>query len=355
MDSLSPQVILNGDSPVPTRLVEGAIQPVAHTTAEQKLARKNELKAHGTLLTALPDKHPLKFNSHKDAKTLMEAIEKRFGGNTKTKKVQKTLLKQHYENFTNVNLKFLRSLLSEWKTHTLIWRNEVDLEEQSLDDLFNSLKIYEAEVKHSSSTGTTTQNLAFMSSSNTDSTTDSVSAAISVSAVCAKLPLDNEDLKQIDVDDLEEMDLRWQMAMLTMRARRFLQKIGKNVGDNRPTSMSFDMSKVEYYNCHRNGHFTREVMIEVIKQRRSLPTLLLWLFQLQALLLILRLQPSGGYHAIPPPTTGTFMPPKPDLVFHTAPIAVETDHYAFTIQLSPSKPTQDFSHTNRPTAPIIED
>nr|GFA02028.1 hypothetical protein [Tanacetum cinerariifolium] len=146
----------------------------------------------------------------------------------------------------DVNLKFLRSLPSEWKTHTLIWINKDDLEEQSLDDLFNSLKIYEAEVKHSSFTGTTTQNLAFVSSSNTDSTTDSVSADASVFAVCAKLPvsslpnvdslsnaviysffasqstspqLDNKDLKQTNDDDLEEMDLRWQMAMLTMRAR----------------------------------------------------------------------------------------------------------------------------------------
>nr|GFC52262.1 ribonuclease H-like domain-containing protein [Tanacetum cinerariifolium] len=88
------EVILNRDSPVPTRVVKGVLQPVAPTTVEQKLARKNELKAHGTLLIALPDKHQLKFNSHKDAKTLMEAIEKGFGGNTKTKKIQKTLLKQ---------------------------------------------------------------------------------------------------------------------------------------------------------------------------------------------------------------------------------------------------------------------
>nr|GEZ01579.1 hypothetical protein [Tanacetum cinerariifolium] len=73
------EVILNGDSPVPTRIVEGVVQPVAPTIAEQKLARKNELKARGTLLMTLPEKHQLKFNSHKDAKTLMEAIEKRFG------------------------------------------------------------------------------------------------------------------------------------------------------------------------------------------------------------------------------------------------------------------------------------
>nr|GEW29654.1 reverse transcriptase domain-containing protein [Tanacetum cinerariifolium] len=70
--------------------------------------------------------------------------------------------------------------------------------------------------------------------------------------------LDNKDLKQIDVDDLEEMDLRWQMAMLTMRARRFLQKTSRNLGDNRVTTMGFDMSKVECYNCHRKGHFARE-------------------------------------------------------------------------------------------------
>nr|GFA52443.1 hypothetical protein [Tanacetum cinerariifolium] len=68
-----------------------------------------------------------------------------------------------------------------------------------------------------------------------------------------------------------------------------------------------------------------------------------------------RLQPSGGYHAVPPPITGTFMPPKPDLIFHTAPIAVEAGHSAFTIQLIPSKPTQDLSHTTRPLAPIIEE
>nr|GEV25157.1 hypothetical protein [Tanacetum cinerariifolium] len=246
------EVILNGDSLVPTRVVDGVLQPVAPTTAEQKLAKKNELKARGSLLMALPDKHQLKFNSYKNAKTLMEAIEKHFGGNTETKNVQKTLLKQQYKNFTSSHLESLdqihdKLLLSEWKTHTLIWRNKADFEERSLDDLFNSLKIYESEVKHYSSIGTTSQNLAFVSSFNTNNTTESVSAAISVFAVFAKMPVsslpnvdslsneviysffasqstssqsDNEDLKQIDVDDLEEMDLRWQMAMLTMRAKR---------------------------------------------------------------------------------------------------------------------------------------
>nr|GEV99845.1 ribonuclease H-like domain-containing protein [Tanacetum cinerariifolium] len=125
------EVILNGDSPAPTRVIEGVVQPVSPTTIEQRLARKNKLKARSTLLMALPDKHQLKFNILKDSKTLMEAIEK-------------------------------RSLPTEWRTHTLIWRNKTDLEEQSPDDLFNILKIYEAEIKSSSSASTSTQNIAFV-------------------------------------------------------------------------------------------------------------------------------------------------------------------------------------------------
>nr|GEY12602.1 hypothetical protein [Tanacetum cinerariifolium] len=63
------EVILNGDASLPTRVIDGFVQPLAPTTAEQRLAKKNELKARGTLLMALPDKHQLKFNTHKDAKT----------------------------------------------------------------------------------------------------------------------------------------------------------------------------------------------------------------------------------------------------------------------------------------------
>nr|GEZ42478.1 ribonuclease H-like domain-containing protein [Tanacetum cinerariifolium] len=113
------EVIINGDSLVPTVVFKGVVQPAAILTAEQKLARRNELKARGTLLIALPDKHQLKFNSHKDAKTLMEAIEKRFGENTETKNVQKTLLKQQFENpVLRIWIKYMtgyRSLLANLK------------------------------------------------------------------------------------------------------------------------------------------------------------------------------------------------------------------------------------------------
>nr|GEY02042.1 hypothetical protein [Tanacetum cinerariifolium] len=290
------EVILNGDSPTPTRVINGVVQAVAPTIAEQKLAKKNELKKRETLLMALPDKHQLKFNFHKDAKSIMEAIEKRFGGNKETKKVQKTLLKQQYENFNgsssksldqihdrlqklisqleifgeslsqeDINMKFLRSLPSEWRTHTLIWRNKVDMEDQSLDDLFNNLKIYEAEVNSSSSTSHNTQNIAFVSSQNTDSTNESVSVVPSVSAASTKpipsiLPNVDNLSDAVIYSFFAKMDLKWQMAMLTMRARRFLQRTGRNLGANGTTSIGFDMSKVECYNYHRRGHFGRECM-----------------------------------------------------------------------------------------------
>ncbi|GKA43462.1 putative ribonuclease H-like domain-containing protein [Tanacetum coccineum] len=277
---------------------------------EEKLARKNELKARGTLLMALPNEHQLKFNTYKSAKSLMEAIEKRFRGNKKSKKVQKILLKQQYENFNgssseeldqiydrlqklvsqleihgetisqeDVNLKLLRSLPSEWKTHTLIWRNKSDLDTMSMDDLYNNLKIYETEVKGSSSTYQNTQNVAFVSANNSSSTNEAVKTAHGIFAANYKdkapnvdilsdvviysffvsqsnsPQLDNEDLKQIDPDDLEETDLKWKMAMLTIRARRFLKKTGRNLGTD---TLGFDKTKVECYNCHRRGHFAKE-------------------------------------------------------------------------------------------------
>ncbi|GJW69257.1 ribonuclease H-like domain-containing protein [Tanacetum coccineum] len=70
--------------------------------------------------------------------------------------------------------------------------------------------------------------------------------------------MDNEDLEQIDIDDLEEMGLKWQVAMLTMRVKRFLQKTRRNLNFNGKETVGFDKTKVECYNCHRRGHFARE-------------------------------------------------------------------------------------------------
>nr|GEV04197.1 hypothetical protein [Tanacetum cinerariifolium] len=461
------EVILNGDSLAPTKVVDGVLQPIAPTITKQKLARKNELKACGTLLMALPDKHQLKVNSHKDAKILMKAIEKRFGGNTETKKIHDRLQKLISQlevlgvsiSQEDINLKFLR-------------------------------------------TSTSTQNIAFVSSSNTGSTTEPVSVVASIST--------------IDADDLEEMDLKWQMAMLTMRARRFLQRTRRNLGANGPTSLGFDMSKrrnvlvkkftsnalvsqcdglgsydwifqaeEEPTNCalmafssssfssdnevascskaytkayaqlqshydkltvdfqksqfdvisYQTGLESVEARLLVYKQNASVFEEDIKLLKLEVQLrdnalvslrqtlekakqenddlklklekfqtssnnlnellasqrnaktclgynsqvftramfdcddylssgsdeslspspIYDRYQSGTRYHIVPPPYTRTFMPPKPDLVFNNAPTNVETDNLAFTVKLSPTKPAQDLSLTNRPSAPIIED
>ncbi|GJZ50749.1 putative ribonuclease H-like domain-containing protein [Tanacetum coccineum] len=271
------EVIVNGDSPPLKRTIDDVERTYPPTTAKEKLARKNELKVR-------------------------EAIEKRFGCNKESKKSQKTLLKQQYENFNgsnsegldqtydrlqklisqleilgetisqeDMNLKFLRSLLSELKTHTLIWRTKPNLDSLSMDDLYNNLKIYETEVKGSSSSNQNSQNVDFVSFNNFGSSnqaygsnsanTDSMSDAVIYSffANQSNSPqLNEEDLQQIDADDLEEIDLKWQMAMLTMRAERFLNKTGRKISANGSKTIGFYKSKVECYNCHKRGHFARE-------------------------------------------------------------------------------------------------
>ncbi|GJU40008.1 hypothetical protein Tco_1192965 [Tanacetum coccineum] len=118
------------------------------------------MKASGTLLMALPNKDQLKFHSYKDAKLLMEAIEKRYRGNKESKKIQRTLLKQQYENFSGSS--------SETMDQTFD-RNKEEIETISLDDLYNNLKIYEHELAGSSSTSQNPQNVAFVSSNSTNS------------------------------------------------------------------------------------------------------------------------------------------------------------------------------------------
>ncbi|GKC53768.1 putative ribonuclease H-like domain-containing protein, partial [Tanacetum coccineum] len=286
-------------------------------TAGEKTQKKNDMKARSMLLMALPNEHLLTFNQYKDAKTLFPAIHARFGGNEATKKTQQTLLKQIYENFNapstasldsifdrlqkivsqlailgenisqeDLNLKFLRSLPSEWNTHVVVWRNKLDLDTMSFDDLYNNFKIVKQKVKRTVTTSSSSgsQNMAFVSTlgssnevntanvqvsiastpvstANTQDSTANLSDA-TVYAFLANQPngsqLVHEDLEQIHKDDLEEMDLKWQLALLSMRARRYYQRTGKKIIINRMDIAGYDKSKVECFNCHKIGHFTRE-------------------------------------------------------------------------------------------------
>ncbi|GKC32156.1 hypothetical protein Tco_1039450 [Tanacetum coccineum] len=211
------EVIENGNTPPKTTLVEGVETTISPTTVEEKAQRRIELKARITLLMGIPNEHQLKFNSIKDAKSLLQAIEKRFGGNAATKKTQRNLLKQQYENFTassskvldqtfdrlqklisqleihgesisqeDVNQKFLRSLSPEWNTHTIVWRNKPEIDTLSLDDLYNNLKIYEPEIKGTSNLSINIQNVAFVSSNITSSTTGAVNVVHGTTTACTQ-------------------------------------------------------------------------------------------------------------------------------------------------------------------------
>ncbi|GJW18821.1 ribonuclease H-like domain-containing protein [Tanacetum coccineum] len=218
------------------------------------------------LLMALPNEHVLTFSQYKDVKTLFAAIQTRFGGNDAIKKTQKTLLKQI-------------SLPSEWNTHVVVWTNKLDLDTMSFDDLYNNFKIVEQEVKETtnSSSSSSSQNMAFVSSPSSTNEVNTANIQVStvgsqvitaslsdttVYAFLASQPngshLVHEDLEQIHEDDLEEMDLKWQLALLSMRTRRFFQKTGRKITINGSNTAGYDKFKVECFNCHKLGHFARE-------------------------------------------------------------------------------------------------
>nr|GEX63400.1 uncharacterized mitochondrial protein AtMg00810-like [Tanacetum cinerariifolium] len=280
------------------------------------------------------------FNSIKDAKKLLEAIEKRFGGNAAAKKTQRNLLKY-----------------------------KADLDTMIMYDLYNNLKMYEQEVKWMSSSSSSSQNMTFVSSSNNN--TSSTNGAINTAQVVNTAHGVSTPSTQVNVaystnidnlNDIEEIDLRWQMAMLTIRARRFLKKTRRKLIANGNETISFDNSNVEYYICHKRGHFARECraprnqdnkhkessksvpvetststalvhvmvlvdMTRVIKQRKGL-IMDSWILHLQVLTqslnklmecqIVKNCKKGLGYenyNVVPAPYTRNFMPPTHDLYF----------------------------------------
>ncbi|GKA10263.1 ribonuclease H-like domain-containing protein [Tanacetum coccineum] len=232
-------------------------------TAEEKTNKKNDVKAKSLLLMALPNEHQLTFSQYPDAKSMFSAIETRFGGNEATRKTQKTLLKQ--------------PLMNKAKIETI-----------SIDDLYNNFKIVEQSVKKSVGASSGAQNLAFMSAPSTISTNDVNTAkpAYKVSTVSPNVNTaspqvntasfsDNvvfafmvknpngsnflqQNLEQIHEDDLEAMDLKWQLSLLSIRAKRYYQRTCKKIFINANDTARYDKSKVECFDCHKMGHFARE-------------------------------------------------------------------------------------------------
>ncbi|GJR12482.1 ribonuclease H-like domain-containing protein [Tanacetum coccineum] len=312
------EVIQNGNGPVSiTTDTSGQIKVLPPRTAEEIVARERERKARTTLLMALPEDHLAKFHKMTDAKEMWDAIKSRFGGNDESKKMQKYILKQQFEGFSvsnteglhkgydrfqsllsqleihgagvsteDANQKFLRSLPSAWSQVSLIMRTKPGVDSLSFDDLYNNLRVFESDIKGSTaSSSSSPQNIAFVSE-NTSSTNE-VSTAYSVPNLSGQNTkyeqpssysllanqsscpqLDHEDLEQIDEYDLEEMDLKWQVAMISMRMKKFYKKTGRKLQFDAKEPVGFDKTKVECYNCHKTGHFARECRFKGTQDNR---------------------------------------------------------------------------------------
>nr|GEV21717.1 hypothetical protein [Tanacetum cinerariifolium] len=204
------------------------------------------------------DEHLARFHGIKDVKTLWAAIKTRFGEG----------LDKGYDRF--------QRLLNLLEIH----REGIDT--LDIDDMYNNLKVYEADFKCSFGSSSNSQNVAFVfveSTSNTNELNDTYSVSTarghssqaqgflsyadelmcSIFANQSGTPqLDKVDLEQIDQDDLEEIDLKWQVAMLSMRVKRFYKKTRRKLKFNRKEPIGFDKTKVECYNCHRRGHFSKD-------------------------------------------------------------------------------------------------
>ncbi|GKE69623.1 ribonuclease H-like domain-containing protein [Tanacetum coccineum] len=289
-------VIVNGDleeEPVPT--IGETSTPPASKTAKQLAARRNQERVKSILLLAIPDESL--WEAMLNAKSLWEVIKSRFGGNIESKKMQKNVLKHQFEIFStasnesldkaydrfqklisqlevhgapiskeDINQKFLRSLSSSWNQIVLIMRNKPDIDEIDIDDLYNNLRV--------------TNEVSTASGDFRVSTADGINQvpytpcahdiAYSFLAQPTTSPqLKNEDFQQMDGDDLEELDLRWQVAMLTVRVKKFIQRTRRNMDFKEKRSVSLNKSKIECYNCHRKRHFARECGSRRSQGRRS--------------------------------------------------------------------------------------
>ncbi|GJT20380.1 ribonuclease H-like domain-containing protein [Tanacetum coccineum] len=238
------EVIENGNAPLITKIVEGVETIIAPATAEEKAQMRLELKVRNTLLIGIPNEHQLKFNSIKDAKSLLQAIKKRFGGNATTKKTQINLLKEHYENFTASSSKVLdqtfdrlQKLSSQLEIHgESISQEDPEIDRLSLDDLYNNLKIYEPEVKGTSSSNI--KNVAFVSLNSTNSTNGADNTTHGVITASTQVTVVNSTT----IDNLSNA--------VICAFFKFSDEWYHTIG--------FDKSKVECYNCHKRGHFARE-------------------------------------------------------------------------------------------------
>nr|GEX27821.1 ribonuclease H-like domain-containing protein [Tanacetum cinerariifolium] len=226
-------------------------------TTEDMQKRRNDVKVRTTLLLALPDEHQLRFSKYKTAQELWAAILKTFGGNEATKKTKKNLLKQQYGNFKAERKETLEQAFNRLQAivSQLEFR-DVEIEQDDLNQKLLTSLSPERLMHTIKKSESNSQNMAFISSAKYISKNEEVNTA-SVSTASTNVFPASANIG-IDKDDMEEMDIKWNMALLSIKADRFWKKTGKKISIQGTDVAGFDKSKVECFNCHKMGHFARE-------------------------------------------------------------------------------------------------
>nr|GEU46397.1 hypothetical protein [Tanacetum cinerariifolium] len=230
-----PQTTANADG-TSTLIIPGPV------TTEEKAQKKNDVKDISMLLMALPNEHLLTFSQYKNARTLFEATQARFGGNDATKKTQRTLLKQMYKNFNAPSIESLDSIFNMLQKIISQLAILANLDTMSIDDLYNNFKIVEQEVKRTvtSSSSSGSQNMAFLSSPGSTNEVDT--ANIQISTISTSISTVNSHDNIANLSD----------------ATVYFQRTDKKITINGSDTPGYDKTKVECFSCHKMRHFARE-------------------------------------------------------------------------------------------------
>nr|GEV71337.1 hypothetical protein [Tanacetum cinerariifolium] len=358
MMAASKDVIENGPTLTKTQVVEGVETVMPIIFVEDKAQKRLEVKARSTLMVGISNEHQLKFNSIKDAKKLMKAIEKRFSGNAATKKTHRNLLKQQYENFTasniemldqtfdrlqkltsqlellgkkisqeDVNQKLLRSLSPEWNTHVVVWRNKSYLDTLSMNDLYNNLKMTMLTMRARRFLKNTGRklNLNGNETISFDKTkSDQVEDGPNYALMAYSTLSSNSEKSKL-------MVLGYKASLKSVEERLDVFKTNESI-------YSEDIKKLKF-EIHCNKITIKELRkkLETIQKEKDgiqltiekLKNALKSLNKLIDSQIVDNCKKGLGYNAVPPPHTSLFMPPKPDLSYigleeFTSEPAVET-------------------------------
>ncbi|GKA30778.1 hypothetical protein Tco_0717083 [Tanacetum coccineum] len=317
------EVIENGNSAPKAKLVEGVETIIAPTTAEEKAQKRLELKARSTLLIGIPNEHQLKFNSIKDAKSLLQAVEKRFGGNVATKKTQRNLLKQQYENFTASSSELLDQTFD--RLQKFISQLEIHGESISQDDsetttsnaLISCDGLGNYDWSDQAEEGLT--NFALMAYSSTSSNSE-----VSTNLNCSSSYLENvKILKEQNGQLLKDLrktklnDVAYKTGLESVEARLLVYKKNKSVyeEDIKVLKCEIHLREVAITKLRRKLELAQKQKDEIQLTLENFENSSKNLSKLIDCQIVDKWKICLGYNVIPPPYTGNFMPPKPDLSF----------------------------------------